>query len=206
MINKIEKLKRYAPTIEGEQHDDPHAEMREDDFGDFVKLNDVIKAFAPEELFDEELVGFAEMFSKSYESLKDGEYFSFSKKTYKIKYFDGTIKSDFTGAAFTTFARVGHVSKEIQVSKYWLISDNKITADFVFSLVLWCAIKAKLGFQDAPDEEVDELVFKYCVKNGKSGGDIIKGWVVQADATIEENTGPLAKRIKKLLEYNDNPL
>jgi hypothetical protein len=131
------------------------------------KLSDVEKLTILGSLIDQELIDFANFFSINYKALSVGNYVSDGRK-YHILYLDklvreGDIKS-------MSIARVGLRSGNIEIDKP-AFESKKIKSDYVFFIILWCAVCLKVS----TIEQADRFAIEYYLSRGRSVKDLISG-------------------------------
>lgn len=132
-----------------------------------------------------ELIDLAVSFSEGYKTLKPGTYKS-SNGRYQIEYVD-VFKDDKEflfnyegimvgpnpnfGKELTVPARVNNTTGVIGFSKK-LFSHEAYTPDYVFYMVIWCAI----GKQMKDAYRVDEIALQEYHKTGRSKKNLVKGY------------------------------
>ncbi len=132
--------------------------------------------FTPEKSFLE----FAQWFSLHYKKLPAGLYHS-DPLGYSIRYVDRFL-DDEGNVKTKTIARVGHKTGVIELDRIAL-KDKKLTGDYVFYMIMWCAIKKKLlvDWSVSDDLEADRLSIQYYSESQphRSKKDVVCGWLVQ---------------------------
>lgn len=116
----------------------------------------------------EELLDFADWFSKNWKILSEGEYTSYLGN-YKIKYHNFFPKDSCAG---NTNFRVGVRSGVIEASKRRL-EELDSENDFVFFMVIWCTIE----FNVENNFKSDTIALEYYKKTGRSIKNIVQGYL-----------------------------
>lgn len=118
---------------------------------------------------DEELIEFANDFSKKYQTLSPGEYFS-SQKHYHIRYLEKLALKN--GLFSKTGIRVGNSSGIIEMDKSIIMSEE-ITPDFIYFIIFWCVIQKQR--QDLVLS--DKWAVKYYLSTGRSKNNLMMGYL-----------------------------
>jgi len=116
----------------------------------------------------EELLDFADWFSKNWKILSEGEYTS-NLGNYKIEYFNCLPKKS---CSENTNFRVGLTSGVIQASKKRL-EELDSENDFVFFMVIWCTIEFKVRLPI----ESDRIALEFYNKTSRSIKKVVMGYL-----------------------------
>ncbi len=137
-----------------------------------------------------EFLSFAEYFSDNYRNLSTGNYISDNQK-YHIRYLN-QIK-DIHGN-IVRLARVGITTRVIELSKYDL-SSEKITSDFVFYFIIWCAIESK----ELNVKLTDRIALDYYLKTECSKSNLIAGFEYLFELAPSELNTQRLETIKNII-------
>lgn len=118
---------------------------------------------------DKELLEFATWFSENYTKLSVSEYWSREKK-YCIYFYENMIDKN-TGQEITCPVCVKAKSGRMEFNRCYLISSEKVNADFVFYIVLWCYIRCKVN----SEVEADIKTLQYYITTKRSSKAVLLG-------------------------------
>lgn len=150
-------------------------------------IEDVKYKFEP----SEELLEFADSFSKQWKSLEDSNNYFSSNDNYQINYGDILKIGE---PIRSTFFIVSQNTGIIRVSKSKLQELN-ITDDYVFFTILWCVVE----FNITNIKESDRITLEYYKKTGRSIKNIIEGYIrLFKDTNYSSNVS----RIKSIMEMS----
>ncbi len=173
---------------------------------------------------DEELLTFADEFSKNWEKYSVELYSKESKRKhlphcytsnngkYKIDYFDKIIDEkasimnglpvklneehkDYQEIEFKTNIRVGQQTGIIQISKSKLV-EYETNSDYLFMMILWCTVEKDI--KDA--YKSDEIAFRYYLTTGRSIKNVLIGYINLFKASPSDLN---VKRIEQLNKLAD---
>ncbi len=142
---------------------------------------------------DQELIDFADDFSKNYNVYTCGLYTS-KNGFYKIQYNN-----------FDTFRffRIGHDSKIIEINKFDV---EKLSPDFVFYAIMWCVVVLRVKESGHNDKILlaDNIAMKYYLTTNRSRKNIALGIInlFEQSSNIELNK----RRVKLMFSMLTNPL
>lgn len=144
----------------------------------------------------EELFDFAKNFSDNYKIVSDGRYIS-PQNNYCIDYLF-PIK-DSAGNALNVFFRVQSNGK-IEANKMLLYKNKSITNNFVFFMIIWCAI---FNQHKADYKEIDRICAEYYLSLGLPSTELLNGFVeifrVTLGQTNTDRFNALSKNIIRIL-------
>lgn len=125
---------------------------------------------------DEELLKFADFFSKNWKTLEIGNYASDDNK-YQIEYLDKIIHF---GSEPSTNIRVGQTTGTIEISKSKL-QIIEASSDFIFFSILWCVVEKII----LNTSKSDIIAMEYYIGTGKSVENVMTCWekIVSIDPT-----------------------
>lgn len=136
-----------------------------------------------------DLIKFAEQFSKNYKKLKCGKYTSDCGK-YKINY-EHRLK-DKTGVFIETPYRIGHTTGIMDFSKSKCVN---MPQSFIFNGIIWCYAVTKLHPYDLVKSDLTAI--KHSLENGFSKKEMMINYINTFKKTESENRN----RINKINDF-----
>ena len=125
-------------------------------------------------LLNKELLDFAELFSNNYKFLDIG-YFSSEKKYYQIVYKENFDKEEAVINKLNP-ARISRDSGVIEINKSAILSTDKYSINFLYYLIVWCAVR-----KNTVDEyEADAITVEVYKRLKKSKKDLLMGFLEMA--------------------------